>query len=281
MSDELERRLREAGHRLPGPSDIETRRARTRVLGARQRRPRLLPVLIAAALVAGAFGGGYAVAAGGKAKPKLIVKHVPARLNAGPGFLPAEGWSTTASGTTATATSGNGIRIDASFSPASQRPGLPLRLLPLRLPDGGPLRRLHVHVGAYAVHVSVTFPGRPSAAMLAAAREELGRLVVPSCPTARPLRTASGAALYILQWLPAHYPGSASDLAGAKATGTLGHAMPRYGEAADDCGAAVAARSVEVDVTLPRVAKVSASLSELTYFVAKTSSGWTVWERAR
>ena len=44
MSDDLERRLREAGHRLPGPSDIETHRARTRVLGARPRRPRVLPV---------------------------------------------------------------------------------------------------------------------------------------------------------------------------------------------------------------------------------------------
>jgi hypothetical protein len=57
--------------------------------------------------------------------------------------------------------------------------------------------------------------------------------------------------------------------------------MPRYGQAVADCGARVASRSVEVDVTLPRVAKVSASLSELTYFVAKTTQGWVVWERAR
>jgi hypothetical protein len=26
---------------------------------------------------------------------------------------------------------------------------------------------------------------------------------------------------------------------------------------------------------------VSASLSQLTYFVARTAQGWTVWERAR
>jgi hypothetical protein len=48
-----------------------------------------------------------------------------------------------------------------------------------------------------------------------------------------------------------------------------------------DCGRAVADRSVEVDVTLPEVAKVSASLSELAYFVARTGGGWTVWMRAR
>jgi hypothetical protein len=57
--------------------------------------------------------------------------------------------------------------------------------------------------------------------------------------------------------------------------------MPRHGEAVADCGAAVAARSVEVDLTLPKLARISASLSQLTYFVAKTRDGWTVWERAR
>jgi hypothetical protein len=48
-----------------------------------------------------------------------------------------------------------------------------------------------------------------------------------------------------------------------------------------DCGAAVAGRTVEVDVVLPRLAKVSPSLSERTYFVAKTDTGWVVWPRAR
>jgi hypothetical protein len=285
MSDDLERRLREAGHRLPSPSDLETHRARTRVLASRARRgrSRWLPILAAAVLAAGAFGVGYAVASGGTPKPKLVVKHVPARLNAGPGFLPAQGWTTIASERTATAVSANGIRIDAAFSPASQRPGLALRLLPLRLPAGGTLRRLDVHVGAYAVHVTVRFPGQPSAAMLAAAREELGWLVVPSCPAALPVaaKDAAAAKAYVLRWLPAHYPGSPRDVAGATATVHLGAKMPRHGEAAIDCGAAVAWRSVEVDVVLPRVAKVSASLSQLTYFVAKTTQGWTVWERAR
>jgi len=277
MSDDLERRLREAGHRLPGPTDLETHAARARILAARRRHP-LLPALAAALIAGGAFGVGYAVAAGGKAKPKVVVKEVPGRLDAGPGFLPADGW--TIEGTTAT--SGNGIRIDARFFPASERPGLPQRLLPLRLPDGGKVRRLRVHVGATAVEATVTFPSaHPSAAALVAAREELGRLVVPSCPVAIPLTAARGAAAYVLRWLPAHYFGDPRDVAGARATATLGAAMPRHGEAVADCGAAVASRSVEVDVTLPRVAKVSASLSELTFFVSRTAHGWTVWERAR
>lgn len=276
MSDELERRLREAGHRLPGPTDSETRSARSRILAARQRRPRRLGwALAAAVLVAGAFGVGYAVAAGRTVTKTVVVKP---RLQVGPGFLPAPGWSVTGSDSAATATSGNGTRIDARFSPASEHPAWPQRLLPLRLPADGHIR---AHVGAYAVEVTMTLPAHPNRAVLAAARVELGRLVVPSCPAAQPLTTASGAAPYVLRWLPAHYPGKASDLVGARASGTLGHGMPRHGEAVADCGVTVANRSVEVDVVLPRVAKTSASLSQLTYFVARTRQGWTVWERAR
>src|SRR5581483_9141860 len=127
------------------------------------------------------------------------------------------------------------------------------------------------------------FPSNPTAALLVAAREELGRLVVPSCPAVRPTTPGEAAAAihYLFGWLPANYPGPASDLIGATATARRGHDMPRYGEAAADCGAIVASSSFEVDVVLPRIAKVSASLSELTYFVARTSDSWTVWERAR
>lgn len=251
--------------------------ARTRVLASRAGRPRrLVWALAAAVLAAGAFGVGYAVASGGKPKPKIVVEHVPARLNAGPGFLPAPGWTVQGS----TATSGSGIRVDATFQPASMVPGLPTRLLPLQLPPSG---RLRAHVGAYAVEVTVTYPEKPSRGQLVAAREEVGRIVVPSCPTTRPTRPGDVAAAirYVLRWLPANYPGSASDLVGATATAHRGHDMPRYGEATADCGAIVASSSFEVDVVLPRVAKVSASLSELTHFVAKTSSGWETWERAR
>lgn len=47
----------------------------------------------------------YAVAGDRELEPKVIVR--PARLNAGPGFLPAQGWTTTASERTATAVSAN------------------------------------------------------------------------------------------------------------------------------------------------------------------------------
>jgi len=286
MSDDLERRLREAGHRLPGPTDTETQAARSGVLGTRRRsRRRLLPVLAAAVLAGGAFGVGYAVAAGGKEKPtpKLVVEHVPTRLNSGPGFVPAQGWTTTASATTATARSANGVSIVAHFFPASTKPAAPQRLLPLRLPAGEATRHLVVHVGAYVVDVTVGLPSNPSAALLASAREELGRLIVPSCPVALPLapRHVDQAARYLRKWLPSHYDGNPADVAGALMSVRVGQAMPRHGEAQVDCGAAVAARSVEIDVILPKVSKVSASLSELTFFVAKTSHGWVVWERAR
>jgi len=277
MSDDLERRLREAGHRLPGPTDLETRRARTRLLASR-RRPRLLPVLAAAAIAACAFGVGYAVASGGTPKTKLIVKPMPARLDAGPGFLPAPDWQTTSSGNRATATSSTGVRIEATFVPASQRPGLPQAILPFRLPGGGNVRHFAVHIGAYAVDVTVTLKGRLTRVEEAVARLELGRLVVPSCPAAQ-RTTADGASRYVLGWLPTHYAGNASDLAGAHTSTTLGRRMLRYREAVADCGVRVANRSVEVDVTLPRVAKVSASLSQLAYFVARIGGGWTVWER--
>lgn len=281
MSDDLERRLHEAGHRLPGPTELETEGARSRILSSR-RRPRLLPVLSAAVLAACAFGVGYAVASGGTVKSKVIVKHVPARLDAGPGFLPASGWKVDGNDSAATATSPQ-IYVWATFVPASRKPALPQRLLPLQLPPGGRVRHVHAHVGAYAVDVTIGFASpQPSAGEIAAARAELGRLVVPSCPAAQPIAARPiAAANYVLEWLPAHYSGSDGDLAGARATAALGRAMPRYGEATADCGARVAGRSVEVDVTLPRVAKVSASLSELTFFVARTSGGWAVWERAR
>jgi hypothetical protein len=233
-------------------------------------------VLAAAVLAGGAFGVGYAVAAGGTPKPKLIVRAVPARLDAGPGFLPDPDWTVEGS----TAVSGSGTRIEAQFSPASEHPSWPQKLLPLQLPPSG---RLRAHVGASAVEVTVTFPGKPSPGEIVAAREEIGRLVVPSCPAARPLapRDAGRAGAYVLRGLPSHYFGDPRDVAGARATTRLGPAMPRHGEAVADCGDLVARRSAEVDVVLPRVAKVSASLSQLSYFVAKTTRGWVVWERAR
>jgi hypothetical protein len=209
-------------------------------------------------------------------------------LNAGPGFLPADGWATgvvldpqTGSILAASARR-NGTLISATFAPASTQPGLPQRLLPLQLPPGGERRHLTARVGSDAVDLTVRFPSTRPVAAVAAAREELGRLVVPSCPDALPLTAADveAAKRYLFSWLPAHYQGTASDVQGARATAALGAAMPRYGEAAADCGPAVARNSVEVDVTLPKLEQFSASLSELTYFLAQTSTGWQVWERA-
>lgn len=322
MSDETERRLRSAGVHLPGPSDGDTSEARARFLAAavparaRQRvRRRTLALAFAAALVvAGAFGVGFAVASGKPAKTTTRIVHVKAALNAGPGFLPATDWDTVSGGTGTPAASAlaanvplaaqdrqltgppaetartlgpNGVLLYATFMPANPAQPQPQRLLPLQLDDAtgaGATRVLRARVAAYDVDVQITFgTAHPSASVLVAAREELGRLVVPSCPAALPLTTADVAAAtaYVLDWLPAHYSGDASDVAGATATARLGSAAPRHGQAAVDCGRAVAERSVEVDVTLPKLAAVSASLSELTYFVARTSSGWQVWMRAR
>lgn len=323
MSDETERRLRSAGVRLPGPSDSETIEVRERFLSAaapsrsrRYVRRRTVALALAAALVvAGAFGVGFAVASSKPAKTKTTTRivHVKAALDAGPGFLPATDWDTVSGGTgpaaaavaanvplaaqdrqltgppgaTARSLGPNGVLLYATFTAANPAQPLPQRLLPLELDDAtgsGATRTLRARVAAYDVQVLITFgTAQPSPNVLVAAREELGRLVVPSCPEAQPLRAAdvSSAKAYVLDWLPAHYSGNASDVTGATATAALGTAAPRHGQAAADCGRAVAGRSIEVDITLPALAKVSASLSELTYFVARTTAGWTVWMRAR
>jgi hypothetical protein len=322
MSDDTEKRLRSAGVHLPGPSDSDTIEARERFLAAaapsRARRPvrrRTLALALAAALVvAGAFGVGFAVASSKPAKTTTRIVHVKAALNAGPGFLPATDWDTVSGGTgtpvaaavaanvplasqdrqltgppvqTARTLGPNGVLLYATFMPTNPAQPLPQRLLPLQLDDAtgtGTTRTLRARVAAYDVDVQITFgTAQPSPSVLVAAREELGRLIVPSCPQAAPLTSADVAAAkaYVLGWLPAHYSGDASDVAGATATAALGSAAPRHGQAAVDCGRVVAERSVEVDVTLPKLAKVSASLSELTYFVAREGNGWTVWMRAR
>lgn len=328
MSEEIERRLRAAGGALPGPEDSDTAAARARFLGSEvsKRRPgrrRTAALALAFAVaIGGAFGVGYALASGGSTTKTRIVQERQ-RLDAGPGFLPAAGWDSVASGTatpvlsaaaanvplaaadraltgppaeTARHLGRNGVLLYARFGPTSPQERLPQRLLPLRLDEAraagsypglspaGSLRRLHVRVAAYDVDVVVAFgAAQPSAAVLAAAREELGRLAVPACPAALPLAAGDVAAAkaHVLRWLPAHYPGEAADVVGATATAAAGAGMPRHGEAAHDCGERVAGRSVEVEVTLPRLAKLSASLSQLGYFVAKTADGWFVWERVR
>ena len=322
MSDETEQRLRSAGVHLPGPSDSDTIDARERFLAAavpsrslRRVRRRTLAVAFATALViGGAFGVGFAVASSKPAKTATRIVHVKAALDAGPGFLPATDWDTVSGGTgtpvaaaiaanvplaaqdrqltgppteTVRTLGPNGVLFYATFMPADPAQPLPQRLLPLQLDDAkgsGAARVLRARIGAYDIDVQIRFgTAHPSPGVLVAAREELGRLVVPSCPAAETLTAADVAAAkaHVLNWLPAHYSGNAADVVGATATAALGSNAPRHGQAATDCGSVVAERSVEVDVTLPKLAGVSASLSELTYFVARTSGGWQVWMRAR
>jgi hypothetical protein len=168
------------------------------------------------------------------------------------------------------------------------------RLLPLQLrdatvteglagmPTAGSTRRLLARVGRYDVDVHVFFgASKPSAGVLAEATQQLGRLVVPACPAAQPLTEADlpAAERFLLGWLRTHYQEDPRDLAGARATATLGAEMPRGGAAAVACGEAVRRRTVEVDVVLPRLEQVSASLSQLSYFVSRTSQGWVAWQR--
>jgi hypothetical protein len=196
---------------------------------------------------------------------------------------------------TARALGANGVLFYATFSPATDgSPRWPQRLLPLRLDDAattaghegmptvGQTRRLRARVGLYDVDVLVHFGAPdPSAAVLAAAREQLGRLVVPACPDAQPVSPDElpAAKAYLLRWLQGHYPDDPSQLAGARATATLGPDAPRGGAAVHACGAVVGARTVEVDVVLPKLERISASLSQLSYFLARTPAGWTVWQR--
>jgi hypothetical protein len=137
-------------------------------------------------------------------------------------------------------------------------------------------------VGRYDVDVHVFFgASKPSAGVLAEAAQQLGRLVVPACPDALALTEADlpAAEKFLLRWLRTHYQEAPGDLAGARATASLGAEMPRGGAAAAACGETVRRRTVEVDVVLPRLEPVSASLSQLSYFVSKTSQGWVAWQR--
>jgi len=191
----------------------------------------------------------------------------------------------------------NGVLFHVVFRPrlrVEESADRPQKLLPLQLrdsrvtrgfagmPEVGSTRRLLVRVGRYDVDVHIFFGARkPSAGVLGAAAQQLGRLVVPACPAAQPLTDADlpAAEAFLLGWLRTHYQEDPRDLAGARVTATLGVAMPRGGAAAAACGDTVRRRTVEVDVVLPRLEQVSASLSQLSYFVSRTSDDWVVWQR--
>ena len=187
----------------------------------------------------------------------------------------------------------NGVLFYVIFYPAGATRATE-RLLPLQLrhaavtgsfegmPPVGSTRRLLARVGAYDIDVLVFFGAEePSAGVVAEATQQLGRLVVPACPAALPLTTADlpAAEAFVLDWLRTHYQDDSAHLTGARAEATLGARMPRGDAARAACGEAVRSRTVEVDVVLPQLERVSASLSQLSYFVSRTPNGWVVWQR--
>ncbi|MEX2210663.1 MAG: hypothetical protein WD689_02730 [Gaiellaceae bacterium] len=130
MSSELERLLREAGRRLPGPDADATRRARGRALAAVRRRRRLTrpaAMLLAAVLVGLGVGIGALVTPSG----------TEARQPYGLGFLPAHGWSVLQNGGDGTPVRpAVAVAANVPLSPDDDPDGLPLSTLQ-SLPPGG------------------------------------------------------------------------------------------------------------------------------------------------
>jgi hypothetical protein len=273
----------------------------------------------ALALGAAAFGGGYAVASSADtpAEPEpdaplnagpgflpapgwdvagtgeLLNLQAPVAVAANIPLSPDDRLLQSPPAATARRLGPNGILFKVFFYPAGATRATE-RLLPLQLDDAdkigsfegmppvGSTKRLLARIGRYDVDVLVFFGAEtPSPGVLGAAAQQLGRLVVPACPAALPLTDADlvAAERYVLRWLDTHYQEDPADLAGARATATLGAEMPRGGAARTACGGEIFSRTVEVDVVLPRLERVSASLSQLSYFVSRTSAGWVVWQR--
>lgn len=275
--------------------------------------------LAALALGAAAFGGGYAVASSAetpaKPAPRATLNAGPGFLPAVGWDVVATGTTAPPQAPTAVAANiplsaedraltspphatarrlgPNGVLFYVIFYPAGASRA-PERLLPLRLGDAeeigsfegmppvGSTRRLLARVGPYDVDVLIFFgAAEPSPGILGVAAQQLGRLVAPACPAALPLTEADvpAAERHVLGWLETHYQEDPADLAGARAESHLGAAMPRGGAARTACGVEVFRRTIEVDVVLPRLERVSASLSQLSYFVSRTRDGWVVWQR--
>ena len=304
----------------PGDDETALARERFLAAAPAPRRRRALSLAFAAIAVAAAFGGGYAIASStqepAEPEPRAQLNAGPGFLPAVGWDVVATGATAPPQAPTAVAANiplsaddralqspphatarrlgPNGVLFYVIFYPAGDTRSAPERLLPLRLRDAaetgpfegmppvGSTQRLLARVGLYDLDVLVFFGAEsPSAGVLAAAAQQLGRLVAPACPAALPLTAADlpAAEAFVLDWLETHYQDDPADLAGARASATLGTAMPRGGAARTACGEEVRSRTVEVDVVLPRLEQVSASLSQLSYFVSRTSEGWVVWQR--
>jgi Protein of unknown function (DUF4232) len=236
MSD-LERSLRDARASLPEPEPFATERTRAAVLATVSQRSRLptrrlaIAAVVAAAALAGAFAAGLAVAPGGATTEADGPGFLPARgwdtFQTGV-TEPPRAVSATAANVAlrSDALAGSfpwpviaGLRagqvlLQATFYPrgesASTDRRFTPRTLPLSLADATPgaslegqppnvsAYRLVARVNNYNLDLFVFFGGRPTDAALAAAQEELDRLVVPESapgplvrrPAGKPSRTA-------------------------------------------------------------------------------------------
>ncbi len=133
-SNDLEPSLRRAAAELPSPSEAVTASTLQTVLAARvrartrQTRNKWLLALVAAAALALAFGLGALVVTS-------RTEAAPAAKAAGPGFLPADGWDTLATGVTAPPQAP--VAIAANVALAEQRLGeLPEATVRELGPDG-------------------------------------------------------------------------------------------------------------------------------------------------
>lgn len=194
----------------------------------------------------------------------------------------------------------DGILIYAMFIPSGQIASVdrqfPQRSLPLRLADAesggleglpaaGETLRMLARTGGYNIDVLIIFGSpSPSSALLAAADEELARLVVPECPRDS-LRVTDGdrpaAESYVLEWIRTHYIGDASDLEGAESRSYIigAESAPHGPTLVTECGASVRERVVEVEVTLSSAAQRTTGRFPLTYYVVKRSAGWNIWRQ--
>jgi len=192
-----------------------------------------------------------------------------------------------------------GILIYAMFTPSGELPTLdqqyPKRTIPLRLSDAGDAgleglpdrvvsKRLLARVAGYNADVLIVF-GRhdPPRALEAEADAELGRLVVPGCPTHAPRINPdekAAAMVFLRAWLLAHYQGRPTDLGAVKLTAhVIGVEDASAGAAIiEACGGRVRGRLLEVDVTLPQTAQPPRK-RPFVYLLNETPGSWEVWRQ--
>lgn len=187
-----------------GPADPIANGAGKRAAGGVRRRGLLMAAAVAT--LALLLGSGLGFGIGSSVTPSVSAgKNV-----VGFGFVPGRGWDVVQNGgakpgTTEAVASKNGIVISVTSAPRgdpAEDVRYPLRELPLRVADarripGDPFRlTLRAGVGGYNIDASVSFAGsQPTATMLAAAQQQLDRLVVAADRVTIAVRPAIGSRL--------------------------------------------------------------------------------------